>query len=246
MSRENSMRWKRLLAAAGLMLSLPLHADEMAHGHGGGPILAKVMLDRLEGRDTDAGGLTYWEGQAWIGGDIHKLWLKTEGEALKNTTERSDLEALYSRAVAPFWDVQAGVRHDFQTGGKPARDWAAFALKGLAPYRFDVDATAYLGGDGRTAARLKAEYNLLFTQRLVLMPEIEANLYGKSDPARALGSGLSDVDLGLRLRYEIRREFAPYIGVVWTHKYGGTADFVRQNGDAVRDTQYVLGLRAWW
>ncbi|MGA7800300.1 MAG: copper resistance protein B [Gammaproteobacteria bacterium] len=209
-------------------------------------VLSKVMVDRLEVRDTDAGNLAYWEGQAWIGGDINRLWLKSEGGVLKGHTEEADLEALYSRALTAFWDVQAGVRHDFRTGDKPAREWAAVGLKGLAPYRFDVDATAYVGTAGRTAARVKAEYEVLLTQRLILMPELEFNAYGKNDPARGLGSGLSNVDLALRLRYEIRREIAPYVGVVWSRKFGGTADLARQSAEAVQDTQVVAGLRVWW
>jgi len=210
------------------------------------PVLSKIMLDRLEVRHTDSGSLTYWEGQAWIGTDLNKLWVKTEGERLKGATEEADVEALYSRAVAAFWDVQAGVRHDFGVNTQPSRNWAAFALKGLAPYRFEVDASAYVGDSGRTAARFKAEYELLLTQRLILMPELEFNLYGKSDPERGLGSGLSNLDLGLRLRYEIRREFAPYVGVVWTRKYGGTADLARADGQAVQDTQWLMGVRSWW
>ncbi len=209
-------------------------------------VLSKIMLDRLELRHTDAGNLAYWEGQAWVGGDINKLWLKSEGGVLKGRTEEADLEVLYSRAVTAFWDVQGGMRQDFRTGDKPAREWVAIGLKGLAPYRFDVDATAYVGTSGRTAARLKAEYEVLLTQRLILMPELEFNAYGKKDPARGLGSGLSDAGLALRLRYEIRREFAPYVGVRWTRKFGATVDFARQGGEAVHDTQWVVGLRSWW
>lgn len=210
------------------------------------PVLSKIMLDRLEVRDTKEGNLKYWEGQAWVGTDLNKLWIKSEGEVLKGSTEGADVEALYSHAVAPFWDVQAGVRRDFSVNGQPSRTWAAFALKGLAPYFFEADASAYVGGAGRTAARVKAEYELLLTQRLILMPELEFNLYGKSDPERGLGSGLSNLDLGLRLRYEIRREFAPYVGVAWTRKFGGTADLARADGQAVQDTQWLVGVRSWW
>ncbi|EQD70574.1 Copper resistance B precursor, partial [mine drainage metagenome] len=128
-----------------------------------------------------------------------------------------------------FWDSTLGVRHDFGNG--PGRNWAAFGVQGLAPYWFDIEATGYVGAGGRTAARFKAEYELLITQRLILQPEFEANLYGKPDPAWRLGSGLSDASLGLRLRYEIRREFAPYIGVVWQRVFGGTADLRRAEGN---------------
>jgi copper resistance protein B len=209
-------------------------------------VLAKVMLDRLEACSTDAGHATYWEGQAWVGSDLNKLWLKTEGNVVKGSLEEADVEAFYSRAVAPFWDFQAGLRHDFKGATATTRDWAAIGFKGLAPYRFEVDATAYVGNGGRTAARLKAEYDLLITQRLILMPELELSAFGKDDPRRSVGAGLSSLDLGLRLRYEIRRELAPYVGVVWTRKFGGTAEYARADGEAVRDTQWLLGLRAWW
>ncbi len=222
-------------------------STELAHGHKHGEtLLTLFMLDRLELRDSEPDRTAYWEAQAWIGGDINKLWLKTEGEANQGRTRDAEIEAFYSRAVAPFWDVQAGVRHDLQVNGLPSRDWLAIGLKGLAPYKFEVDATAYVGDSGRSAARLKAEYDLLLTQRLVLMPEFEASLYGKKDPERELGSGLSNLEVGLRLRYDIRRKFSPYVGVVWSRLYGDTADIARQNGETDHDTQLVAGLRAWW
>lgn len=210
------------------------------------PVLSKFMLDRLEHRDGKTSDATYWEAQAWIGGDINKLWLKTEGSRVQGMTEDADLEAYYSRAVAAFWDAQFGVRHDFSTTDMPARNWLGVGFKGLAPYMFEVDATAYVGNNGRTAMRIKAEYDLLLTQRWVFMPELEFNAYGKADPERNLGSGLSDASLTLRVRYEIRREFAPYLGVMWTQKYGGTADFARAAGEAASETQYLAGIRAWW
>jgi copper resistance protein B len=243
-----------VLGAAVGSLHLPLAALAQgdaptgpAHMHKHGEtLLTKFMLDSLELRDSEPDRTAYWEAQAWIGGDINKLWLKTEGEANQGRTRDAEIEALYSRAVAPYWDVQAGVRHDLQVNGMPSRDWLAIGLKGLAPYMFDIDVTGYIGDSGRSAARVKAEYNLLVTQRLVLMPEFEANLYGKQDAQRELGSGLSSLELGLRLRYDIRRKFSPYVGVVWTRLYGDTASHARQNGETVQDTQLVAGLRAWW
>ena len=140
--------------------------------------------------------------------------------------------------------MQAGGRQDFRGG--PSRTWAAIGVQGLAPYWFDTAATFYVGEQGRTALRLKSEYELLFTQRLVLQPEGEANFYGKSDPARQLDSGLSELEIGLRLRYEVRREFAPYVGVVWWRAFGGTADRVRESGGNASDVRFVAGLRAWF
>ena len=209
-------------------------------------VLSKIMLDRLERRFGDDGDLTYWEAQAWVGGDINKLWLKTEGSRAQGATDDADLEAYYSRAVAAFWDAQFGVRHDFSTEDAPSRDWLGVGFQGLAPYLFEVDATAYLGTHGRSAVRLKTEYDLLLTQRWVFMPEVELNAYGKDDPERNLGSGLSDASLTLRVRYEIRREISPYVGIMWTQKYGGTADYVRAAGGTASETQYVAGIRFWW
>lgn len=221
------------------------HFDTAVHEHEN-PVLSKWMLDRFERRDANSGDLTYWEAQAWIGGDERKLWLKTEGSRVAGVTDDADLEAYYSRAVAAFWDAQIGVRHDFSAADSPSRNWLGVGFQGLAPYLFEVDATAYLGDNGRTALRFKSEYDLLLTQNWVFMPEVELNAYGKADPARSLGSGLADAKLTLRVRYDIRRELSPYVGVMWTQKYGGTADVARAAGEPASETQYVVGIRAWW
>jgi copper resistance protein B len=185
-----------------------------------------------------------WDADAWVGRDLHKLWMKTEGEYTDGATEGAFGEFLYSRAIAPYWDLQAGWRHDFRP--RPARDWFALGLKGLAPYWFEVDATLYAGGNGGIAGRLDAEYELLFTQRLILAPELELSVYGQDDPSRGIGSGVSDLELGLRLRYEIRREIAPYVGINWEKKFGRTADFARDEGEPTDDLQFVAGIRAWF
>ena len=241
-------------AAMGLVFSLGLsshiHAQEMQMDWPSAmheqPVLTKLMLDRLEWRDGNNADMAYWEAQAWIGGDINKLWLKTEGSHSQGVTDDADLEAYYSRAVAAFWDAQFGVRHDFAGNGMPARDWLGVGFKGLAPYRFDIDSTAYIGDNGRSALRVKAEYDLLLSQRWVFMPEVEINAYGQDDPERDIGSGLSAASLTLRVRYDIRRELAPYLGVVWTQKYAGTADYARAADEPVSETQYIVGIRAWW
>jgi copper resistance protein B len=223
------------------VLTTPLYAHEMAEGD----YYTAVMLDRLEARNSNSGHSTYWEGQGWTGSDLHKAWLKTQGDAVQGKTQTADIQLLYSRAIAPFWDAQFGARHDFSSATMPAREWLAIALKGLAPYNFDVDASAYLGNQG-AAARLKASYVLLLTQRLALLPEAEANLYGRPDPLRALGSGLSSLDLGMRLKYEIMREVAPYLGVTWSGKYGATASYARASGAPARQAALVAGVRLWW
>lgn len=184
-----------------------------------------------------------WEVEAWYGRDFDKLWLRSEGE---HDAGRNDIrtELFWDHAFASFWDWQLGARHD--SGAGPSRDWTAFGVQGLAPYWIELAATAYLGEQGRSAVRLRAEYELLFTQRLILQPEAELNFYGRSDPRREVGSGLSDATFGLRLRYEIRREFAPYLGIVWQHRLGQAADFARAAGHDAADTQIVAGVRIWF
>ena len=210
------------------------------------PLLYKIMIDRFERDFTDKGDFTYIEGQGWVGSSTNRLWLKGEGTRLHGNTEDANLEAYYSHAISAYWDVQAGVRQDFSSGDIPSREWLGFGVQGLAPYKFDTSITTYVGQSGRTAMRLQGEYDFYITQRLIFWPELELNLYDKNDPARRLGRGLSDARLALRLRYEIRREFAPYVGVQWTKKFAQTADYARDDGDPDHDMQFVIGLRMWW
>jgi copper resistance protein B len=203
-----------------------------------------VLLDQLEWRDDDDGGGLDWDDRGWIGGDLNRFWFRTEGEADGDRVHDAQAHLLYGRAVARWWDLVVGVRHDFGQG--PDRSWAAVGVQGLAPYWFEIEATAYVGGSGRTHARLEVEYELLLTNRLVLQPVVEVELYGKSDPERGVGAGLSSADTGLRLRYELRRELAPYVGLVWTRKFLGTADFADAAGESSRAAQLVAGLRAWF
>ena len=208
------------------------------------PLLLTVILDQLEMRDVGGDNTLSWDGQGWLGRDLHKIWFKTDGERTAGSTDEAELQFLYSKVIARYWDFQLGVRHDFKPS--PSRSWAAIGFKGLAPYFFDIDAAAFIGESGRTALRFEAEYELLFTQRLILTPDIEINLYGQNDPDAGIGAGLSDLEAGLRLRYEIRREFAPYIGVNWSRLFGNTADFARIAGEKSSETQLVIGLRAWF
>ena len=206
--------------------------------------LAMFKLDRFERAAADDGPATAWKLDAWLGDDIDKLWLRSEGEHADGVFEHADAEVFWSHALAAFWDTQLGLRHDFGHGAD--RSWAAFGVQGLAPYWFEVGATAYVGDAGRTALRLEVDYELSLTQRLILQPRLEFNAYGKDDPAAGIGSGLSDAEFGLRLRYEIRREFAPYVGVEWSRSFGGSADFARADGRDVSDTRFVVGLRIWY
>ena len=206
--------------------------------------LAMLRFDQLETTHSRHENGQAWAVQGWYGNDGNKLWLRSEGERRRGRVDDAEVELLWNHAVASFWDTQLGVRQDLGDG--PPRRWAAFGIQGLAPYWFELEATAYVGRSGRTAARLHAEYELLFTQRLILQPEFELNLHGRNDATTRTGRGLSDTKLGLRLRYEIRRELAPYIGVVWTHRYGASADYVRQDGEPATDREFVAGLRLWF
>jgi copper resistance protein B len=209
--------------------------------HNDNPLLGRLLIDQLEYVDgKEAKGLT-WEGQGWYGNNTDKLWVRTEGE--RSSGRRGNIEVFWNRNVTAFWSTQLGTRYDIGDG--PGRPWVAFGIQGLAPYWFELEATAYINpASGRTAARFFAEYELLFTQRLILQPEAEFNLYGKDDPARHISSGVSDVEFGLRLRYEIRRQFAPYVGVVWSRRFGGYAAL--KDRPPFLNQQFVAGLRIWF
>jgi copper resistance protein B len=203
-----------------------------------------VQFNRLEAWDADHGTGQAWEGSAWIGSDLNRLWLRSEGERVDGRTEASDLEVMYGRSISPWWDVLVGVKQDFRPAD--SQTWAALGVQGMAPYKFEFAATAYLGESGHAAATVEVEYELLLTNRLILQPLVELSFNAKDDPLRGTGSGLSKAEAGLRLRYEFHRQFAPYVGVVHERVFGGTADYHRDEGEAVRDTRFVVGVRVWF
>ena len=212
--------------------------------HGGG-VTSLVMANFAEWAPRSGKDSYRWEGEAWFGGDINRLTLKSEGEGLSGDgLNRAELQALYSRSVGPYFNLQAGVRHDFEP--RPSRTYATIGFEGLAPYWFEVSGAAFLSNKGDLSARLEGYYDQRLTQRLIIQPRAELNLAASNDRATGVGSGLSDVELGLRLRYEIRREFAPYVGVTYDRKFGRTADYARTGGEDVEDARVVLGLRAWF
>ncbi|MDQ6960309.1 MAG: copper resistance protein B [Mariprofundaceae bacterium] len=229
-----------LLLGLSIVASSPMYAGEMEDD----PTVLTFLGDRMEWRDTAEGDVLDWDVQGWIGKDLNKFWLKSEGDAQDGSVDNAELQLLYSHAIATFWDVQFGWRTDLEPN--PGRDWAVIGIEGLAPYIFEVDAALFIGSSGRAAVRLQAEREFLFTQKLILTPEVEINAHNKNDPVLRTGSGLSDAELGLRLRYEIRREFAPYIGINWEKKFGNTADFARDDGLDSSDFQLVIGIRAWF
>ena len=202
-----------------------------------------VMLNQLEGRFGETSSFR-WSGEAWLGTDEHRLWLRSEGRLSEGKVNDGQHELLYARPISTYFNVMAGGRYDLDSA--PGRGWGAIGIEGLAPLFFRVAATGYVSGDGHLAARLEGSYDLLLTQKLILQPQVEMNFYTKDDPARALGSGLAEIDAGLRLRYEITRKIAPYAGVTYTGKFGGTRDLSGAAGHSADEVRFTLGLRAWF
>ncbi|BAU73945.1 copper resistance protein B [Metapseudomonas furukawaii] len=214
------------------------------HGIHDSKVNTFFLLDQLEYQDADEGSVLSWDASGWIGGDIDRLWLRSEGERTNGVTEEAEVQALWGHSIGPWWDVVTGVRQDFKPGSP--QTWGAFGLQGMALYAFEAEATAFVGENGQTAARLEGDYDILLTNRLILQPTAEANFYGKNDHERGVGSGLANTEVGLRLRYEILREFAPYIGVTWSRSYGNTADMLREDGEDVEEARFVAGIRMWF
>jgi len=200
-----------------------------------------VYFDRLEYVKARGEEWAAYEGEAWYGSTYNRAVIKAEGEVASGKLQESETQLLWRHAVSTFWDTELGVRFDYAQGA-PNREWLAFGVKGLAPYWFEVDATAYVGSNGRTALGLSAEYDILLTQKLYLQPAVEMNLYGKDDEERGIGSGLTDITTGLRLKYEVTRQFVPYVGVEWSSKFGKTADYARAAGESKHETRFVAGV----
>jgi copper resistance protein B len=203
-----------------------------------------VLFDQFEWQNGSDQPDLHWNTRGWIGRDRDRLWFRAEGEREDGDVTDADAELLYGRAISRWWEVVGGVRQELQP--EPQRTWAAFGIQGLAPYFLEIEATAYVGASGRTQFRFETEYDLLITNRLVLEPRIEVQVFGKSDPERGLGSGLGTIESGLRLRYQLRRELAPYIGVAWKRKYFGTADFAKAAGENTGSTRFAVGVRFWF
>ncbi|MEA9843136.1 copper resistance protein B [Xanthomonas campestris] len=218
----------------------PLRSHAM---HGAG-INHYVLLDRLEASDNHTGSGQDWEARAWLGGDIDRLWLRSEGERRRGQTHDASLEAFYGHAISPWWDVLLGARQDLAPGQR--QSWAAIGVQGLAPYKFETEATLYLGSGGRAAFRLEAEYDVLLTNRLILQPRVEADVALTDDDRRGIGSGLEEVEAGLRLRYEITRKFAPYIGWVHSRRFGDSAQRADDDDTPARESRFVAGVRVWF
>jgi copper resistance protein B len=236
----------RLLAA--LLLLAPIDAVGQVIDHGGHTVHDRainfhVLFDQLEVQVVHGEMGARWDGRSWIGGDIHRLWVRTEGEAIDGVLDTAEAQILYGRALGRWWDVVAGARFDPRPA--PSHTWFAFGIQGLAPYFVDVQATAFAGPDGHIAGRVELEHELLLTQRLVWQSLVELSLAGKDDPDRGVGVGISTGEVGFRVRYELRREFAPYAGIVWHKKLFGTGDATRAKGGDAGGWHVVGGVRFW-
>ena len=203
-----------------------------------------VLFDQLEWQTVEGGSGVNLDSKGWIGGDRNRLWFRAEGDSEEGRIGDAQAHVLYGRRFSRWWDIVAGLRQDSRPGR--AQTWAAVGVQGLAPYWFEVEATAYVGASGRTHARFEVEYELLLTNRFVLQPLVEVEVFGKSDPERGIGAGLSTTQAGFRLRYEFRRAFAPYVGVAWNRRFGKTADFAEAAGEDVNGARLVTGLRLWF
>ncbi|MCW1988022.1 UNVERIFIED_ORG: copper resistance protein B [Sphingomonas sp. R1F5B] len=217
----------------------------MLHNEHGGSTSSMILFNLAEYQVRNGRDGYRWDGEAWFGKDLDRLVVKTEGEgAFREGVDSAEVQALYSRALDPYWNVQAGVRYDFKPN--PSRTYATIGIEGVAPYWFETEAAVFLSNKGEVLGRIEGYYDQRLTQRLILQPRVELNLSAQDVPETRIGSGLSNAELGLRLRYEIRREFAPYIGVSYDRKFGQTADYARADGKGVKATSFVIGVRTWF
>ena len=212
----------------------------------GNQIFGHVLYNQLEGRTNGPDSEFRWDGEGWIGTDMNKLWFKSEGFVEHGKMTDGDQEVLYDRPIPylRYFDVQAGVRYDLDSD--PGRTWGAIGIEGLAPYFFEFAPTFYFSNRGFLAGRVEGSYDILITNHLIAQPQFELNFYSKSNPSRGIGSGLSELDTGLRLRYEMTRKFAPYIGLAYNGKFEETAHFTRAEGGIVNDVRFVFGIRVWY
>lgn len=209
----------------------------------GGMQAGQLTIYLAEIRPGRHGAGYAWNGEAWIGGDIDRLVIKSEGEGAEQL-EHGEVQALWSHALDPYWNLQAGIRQDIRP--RPGRTYATLAFEGLAPWWIEVEASLFLSDRGDISARIEAYHDLRVTPRLILQPRIEANFAASDDRAADEGSGLRDAELGLRLRYEITRRFAPYVGVVHDRRFGETGRIAAAAGEDRRETRALLGIRAWF
>ena len=220
-------------------------ADRAMRAEHGGMRMGQVLFNLAEVQVRDGRDGYRWDGEGWFGGDVDRLLVKSEGEGtFGRAVETAEVQALYARAVDPYWNLAAGVRQDL--GGGARRTYATIGVEGLAPYWFDVEAMLFLSDKGDVLGRVEAWYDQRLTQRAILQPRVELNLAAQDVPASGVGAGLSQGEAGLRLRYEIARELAPYVGVTWERRFGDSARFARAAGERTGGFAFALGVRAWF
>lgn len=239
---------KNLRSAGPITLAIAMMtiATLPAHAHTeDDPLLTKVMLDlKWQPEQNQHQQALEWDAEAWVGKDLHKLWLKTKGDMDEEQTEESQAQLLYGFAISPYWDALVGWRHDFEPLAE--KDWLTVGMQGLAPYFVETEVALFVDDKGDTAATLELERELMITQKWALAPHIEAEFYGQNDAVQGLGSGLATLEAGIDLRYEIRREFAPFIGINWERAFGNTADYRHLAEGHVTERHWVVGLHAWY
>lgn len=228
---------KPLILALGLSLAVVHAADAMEQQ------TFHMVRGEIDGSQIDGADVLTWSGEAWIGGDVNRIWFKTEGDAADGEVGDAEIQALWSRNIADFWDLQAGVRVDLEPD---ATTYLTLGVQGLAPYRFETEAAAFLSEDGDISARLHQSFDIHLTQRLIAEPHAEINAYAQDVPERDIGAGFSDAEIGLQIRYEVTRKFAPYVDLVWESALGETASIARANGEDVRSESVRAGVRFWF
>ena len=211
----------------------------------GGQKLSQVMLNVADYQVKRGRDGFEWVAQGWYGGDIDRLWVKSEGEGeFGGGVERAEVQTLYSHAIGPYLNLQGGVRYDFKPN--PSRTYATVGVEGLAPGFFDLEAALFVSNKGEVMGRVEGSYDQRITQRLILQPRVEINLAAQSNPAIRTGAGLSDAEVGARLRYDIRREFSPYVGVQYKRSFGDTRRYLRASGDSPGGWSLLTGFSAWF
>jgi copper resistance protein B len=225
------------------MLALGLSFAGVSAANAAEQQIFHMVRGEIDASEIDDADIMTWDAAAWVGGDTNRVWIKTEGESEDGDVRNAEIQALWSRNIADFWDVQAGLRVDLEPD---ARTYLAFGVQGLAPYRFETEASAFVSEEGDLSARLQQSFDLHVTQRLIAEPHIEINAYAQDLPERGIGAGLSDATLGLQVRYEITRKFAPYVDFVWESALGETASIARANGEDVRAESVRTGIRFWF
>ena len=223
--------------ALGLALLTPAPAAAMEAGR------FHLVRAELDAGRADGEHIAAWDADAWVGGDNDKLWLKSEGEFEDGDLAAAEVQALWSHALAPFWDFQAGVRTDFEPS---AETYLVVGLQGLTPYRFETEATGFVDEEGHLSARLHQSLDLHVTQRFIAEPYLEIEAYAHDEPARDIATGLANAELGLQLRYEISRKFAPYIDLAWERALGDTATLLQSSGESDERSSLRAGVQFWF